>query len=110
MAVTNFACVRFCGRHALLTLAFSASLAMSLGPTAQGEERFAEACALKDIKVIALIEEHGAAGDLSSDRLGDAGLTMLRARAACYQGRVGEALALYQSIFDLGPVTSLRRR
>jgi hypothetical protein len=56
---------------------------------------FASICALKEIKVITLIEEHGAAADLASDRLGDAGLAMLRARMACYEGRVAEAVALY---------------
>jgi hypothetical protein len=37
-------------------------------------------------------------------------VTMLRPRLACYEGRIGEALALYESIFDLGPVASLRRQ
>jgi hypothetical protein len=52
----------------------------------------------------------GAAEDLPADRLGSAGLTMLRARLACYKGRVSEALALYDSILALGPVASLRRQ
>jgi hypothetical protein len=64
-------------------------------------------CARKEIAAITLIEDHGAAGDVSSDRLGQAGLTMQRARMACYEGRVGEALALYESILNLGPVASL---
>jgi hypothetical protein len=64
-------------------------------------------CARKEIAAITLIEDHGAAGDVSSDRLGQAGLTMQRARMACYEGRVGEALALYDSILNLGPVASL---
>jgi hypothetical protein len=71
---------------------------------------FATICALKEIKVITLIEEHGAAADLVSDRLGDAGLAMLRARMACYQGRVAEAVALYDEILSLGPVRSADRR
>jgi hypothetical protein len=37
-------------------------------------------------------------------------MTMLRARLICYEGRVVEALALYESILDLGPVASLRRQ
>jgi hypothetical protein len=57
-----------------------------------------------------LIEDHGAAEDLPSARLGDAAMTMLRARSVCYEGRVGEALALYESILELGPVASLRRQ
>lgn len=68
---------------------------------------FSGDCARKDIAAITLIEDHGAAGDISADRLGQAGLTMLRARMACYDGRVGEALALYDGILNLGPVASL---
>jgi hypothetical protein len=70
---------------------------------------FATVCALKETKVITLIEDHGEAGDLPADRLGDAGLAMLRARLACYEGRVAEALALYDGILSLGPVVSLRK-
>jgi hypothetical protein len=36
-------------------------------------------------------------------------MAMLRARLACYEGRVSEALALYDSILNLGPVVSLRK-
>jgi hypothetical protein len=70
---------------------------------------FATVCALKETKVITLIEDHGEAGDLPADSLGDAGLAMLRARLACYEGRVAEALALYDGILSLGPVVSLRK-
>jgi hypothetical protein len=70
---------------------------------------FAMACALKEVKVITLIEDHADAGDLPSDSLGDARLAMLRARLACYEGRVGEALALYDGILNLGPVVSFRK-
>jgi hypothetical protein len=88
---------------AVVFAATTATAAESLSVT------FATACALKETRVITLIEDHGAAEDLSSDRLGDAGLTMLRARMACYEGRVGEALALYDSVLSLGPVVSLRK-
>ena len=65
---------------------------------------------MKEVAVITLIEDHGAAEDLPGDRLANATLTMLRARSVCYEGRVGEALALYDSILDLGPVASVRRQ
>jgi hypothetical protein len=35
---------------------------------------------------------------------------MMRARSACHDGRVGEALAAYESILNLGPVASLPRQ
>jgi hypothetical protein len=111
MVVRTFACPGFQERRVVATLALVASLGMTISAMAQGQARqFARECALKETAVITLIEDHGAAEDLPADRLGDAGLTMLRARAACYEGRVGEALALYESIFELGPVASLRRQ
>ena len=84
-------------------------LAMAINAVAQGHSvQFARECALKETTVITLIEDHGAAEDVPAERLGAAGLTMLRARLTCYEGRVVEALALYDSILDLGPVASLR--
>jgi hypothetical protein len=70
---------------------------------------FATVCALKETEVITLIEDHGETGDLPADRLVDAGLAMLGARLACYEGRVAEALALYDGILSLGPVVSVRK-
>ena len=111
MVVRTFVCSRFRERRLLPALALVASLAMTISAMAQGQaEKFARECALKEITVITVIEDHGAAEDLPADRLANAGVTMLHARSACYQGRVGEALALYQSILDLGPVASLRRQ
>src|SRR5882757_6372477 len=111
MTVRTFACARFRERRVLPALALGASLAMTMSGMAQGQAgQFARECALKETTVITLIEDHGAAEDLPADRLGDAGLTMLRARLTCYEGRVAEALALYESILDLGPVASLRRQ
>ena len=84
--------------------------AVATGASAEWQSGpFAMVCALKETKVITLIEDHGEPGDLPSDSLGDAGLAMLRARLACYEGRVSEALALYDNILNLGPVVSFRK-
>jgi hypothetical protein len=96
----------------LLPWLASAVVACAVASGAAADEKsgsFATVCALKEVKVITLIEDHGEAQDLPSDSLGDAGLAMLRARSACYEGRVGEALALYDGILRLGPVVSLRK-
>jgi hypothetical protein len=83
---------------------------MTIGAMAQGQtEPFAPACAAKEVPSLTLIEEHGAAGDVSAERLSNAGMTLYRARSVCHAGRVGEALALYDSILTLGPVASSRR-
>ncbi len=111
MVARTFACPRFRERRLLPALALVASLAMTVSTMAQGQAgQLARECALKEIAVITLIEDHVAAEDLPAVRLGNAGQAMLQARAACYDGRVGEALALYESILDLGPVASLRRQ
>ena len=90
-------------------IATAVSLATMIGTIAQAQAGdFSRDCARARKSVaITLIEDHGAAGDVSSDRLGRAGLTMLSARLSCYEGRVGGALALYDSILNLGPVASL---
>jgi hypothetical protein len=95
----------------LPTLAVVASLVGAVGAATHAQaEELPQVCALKENAVIIVIEDHGAAEDVSADRLGDAGLTMLHARSVCYQGRTREALALYESILDLGPVASLHPR
>jgi hypothetical protein len=91
---------------AALIVGFGVAVAAGAARADWQSGSFAAICAAKEIKVITLIEDHGAAADLASDRLGDAGLAMLRARLACYEGRVAEAVALYDGILSLGPVAA----
>jgi hypothetical protein len=66
-------------------------------------------CAARDLQVIILIEEHGVANDIASERLSKAGLAQMDARLACSAGRVEEAVALYDGIIgSLGPMLSRR--
>src|SRR5215468_7108984 len=75
-------------RWVLRAVVLSASLVTATGAMAQAQPgQFARECALMETMVITLIEDHAVAEDLPADRLGNAGLTMLRARMACYQGR-----------------------
>lgn len=105
MAVRTSACLP----RLLPALVLIASIGMTISAEAQEQTRtLAKECATKDVAVVTLIEDHGAAGDVSADRLGKAALTMLDARMVCREGRVGEALALYESILDLKPAASLR--
>lgn len=111
MLAKIFADLKFRKRHVSPALGLVASLALTTGVMAQEQTRqFAKECALKEITVVTLIEDHGVADDLPADRLAAAGLAMLHARSTCYAGRVDEALALYGSILDLGPVASLQGR
>jgi hypothetical protein len=68
--------------------------------------RLARECAVKEVAAITVIEDHGEADDLPANRLSEAGETMMGARSACYEGRVSEALAMYDRVIALGPVAS----
>jgi hypothetical protein len=88
-------------------------LGVATGIVAAGEEIFAKICAERDVRIITLIEDHGAAmlsGPIGgNETLGRAGLMLFEARGACYRGRVDEAIALYDKIVTmLGPVRSPR--
>jgi len=66
-------------------------------------------CAARDVEVITLIEDHGNANDIASERLAAAGQTWMHARIACSAGRVEEGVALYDEIVrSLGPMLSRR--
>ncbi|TCU14863.1 hypothetical protein [Rhizobium sullae] len=104
--------IREKGTRALLCglLLASAYLASTMAAKTQVQtEHFPRECALKEITVITLIEDHGAAEDLPADRLHNAALMQLRARSACSEGRIHEAHALYDRILDLGPIASAKR-
>lgn len=66
----------------------------------------AAACAARDLQAITTIENHGVAQDVPSRSLYGAALTIERARAACRDGRLDEAVALYDLILTLGPVVA----
>jgi hypothetical protein len=106
--------MRFVPLKRIVVAGILAVAACAVGPGAASADwqsgPFARVCALKEIKVITLIDDHGEAADLPSERLADAALALLRARLACYEGRVAEAVALYDEILNLGPVASAQRQ
>ena len=64
----------------------------------------ADICMAREMDVTTLIEGNGETGDLTPDILAEVTLIMLRAGAACYESRVNEAVALYDSILALGAI------
>jgi hypothetical protein len=68
-------------------------------------------CPARDVEVVILIEDHGAANDVAPERLAKAGLTQMEARAACSEGRVTKGIAIYDEIIrSLGPMLSRSAR
>jgi hypothetical protein len=59
---------------------------------------FTRGCAARDLQILMLIEESEKTTAVSMDKLSDAMLLMLEARIVCHQGRVTDAMALYDSI------------
>jgi hypothetical protein len=55
-------------------------------------------CAKRDLQLITQIEQYGESRDMRPEIANEAFWTMMRARAACYDARVAEGLALYDTI------------
>ena len=88
---------------ALVTVCLGASA------TAATAGSFTRGCAARDVQVLMLIEERESTNTISAQRSADAIIAMLHARMVCHEGRVLDALALYDSITKgLTPLLSER--
>jgi hypothetical protein len=66
-------------------------------------------CAARDVEVVILIEDHGAANDIAPEKLAKAALAQMDARVECSNGHMEDGLALYNDILRaLGPMLSQR--
>jgi hypothetical protein len=73
---------------------------------------FTRGCAARDLQILMLIEEHESAETFPPEKLSDAMLTMLHARMVCHEGRVVDALAIYENVaqsLTANPFVSGRR-
>jgi hypothetical protein len=59
---------------------------------------FTRGCAARDLQILMLIEERESADAIAAEKVSEALLTMMDARMVCYQGRVVDALAIYENI------------
>src|SRR5713226_7202236 len=74
---------------------------------------FTRECAARDLQILMLIEERENTNAISAEKVSDAMLLMLEARIVCYEGRVLDAMALYDGITQSitpDPALSLRRK
>jgi hypothetical protein len=72
---------------------------------------FTRGCAARDLQILMLIEDRESSGMLSMERSSEAVLAMLEARIVCHEGRVVDAMALYDSIArSITPDTMLSAR
>jgi hypothetical protein len=104
-----------CSRSTRWLLIIASVLGTAMSGAAAGDGIFARVCSEREVTVITLIEDHGAAAfiepSVGNETLSGAGLMLMEAREECYRGRVAEAIALYDKIATvLGPVSAQRTR
>jgi hypothetical protein len=94
-------------KHAILvaaaTVLFAGPLAAQTNAVSVSNE-----CAQRDVESVTLLEQTGEAQDLPGYVLYETFMTVLRARAACNEGRVADGLALYDGI--IRPVLAQRKQ
>jgi hypothetical protein len=85
------------GRRGFVSLFLVAAFLGALSSGA-ASGAFTRGCAARDLQILMLIEERESSNTVAADTLNDAMLTMLEARIVCHEGRVVDAMALYDSI------------
>jgi hypothetical protein len=72
---------------------------------------FTRGCAARDLQILFLVEQQEASGLVPPEKLSDALIEMMHARIVCHEGRVLDALAIYDAVAEsLRPVRSGRAR
>jgi hypothetical protein len=61
---------------------------------------FTRGCAARDLQLLSLIEQQENAGSIPTEKISQALLEMMHARVVCHQGRVLDALAIYDAVAE----------
>ena len=61
---------------------------------------FTRGCASRDLQLLTVIEEQENAGSIPAEKISEALLEMMNARIVCHQGRVLDALAIYDAVSE----------
>ena len=70
---------------------------------------FTRGCAARDLQLLTMIEEQETAGSIPAEKVSEALLEMMHARIVCHNGRVLDALAIYDAVTDsVRPIRSGR--
>ena len=86
-----------------------ATIAFGVMTHAAAAGSFTRGCAARDMQLLIVIEEQENAGSISAEKISEALLDMMHARIVCHQGRVLDALAIYDAVSEsVRPVWSRR--
>jgi hypothetical protein len=92
-----------------LSRSILAAVGVCIMATAATAGGFTRGCAARDLQLLMTIEARENTGTVPAEKLSDAMVEMMHARIVCHQGRVLDALALYDAIDEsLQPILSGR--
>jgi hypothetical protein len=92
-----------------LSRSILAAMGVCIVATAATAGGFTRGCAARDLQLLMTIEVRENTGTVPAEKLSDAMVEMMHARIVCHQGRVLDALALYDAIDEsLQPILSGR--
>jgi hypothetical protein len=83
-----------------LNLCVAAAIGLGLMTDLATAGSFTPRCAARDLQILFMIEEQESAGTIAPDKIGDALNEMMHARIVCHEGRVLDALAIYDAVAD----------
>ena len=86
-----------------------ATIAVGVTTHAAAAGSFTRGCAARDLQLLTVIEEQERTGSMSAEKVSEALLEMMHARIVCHQGRVLDALAIYDAVTEsVRPIRSGR--
>jgi hypothetical protein len=77
-----------------------ATVVVSVMTHAAAAGSFTRGCAARDLQLLTVIEEQELTGSIPAERMKHALLGMMHARIVCHQGRVFDALAIYDAVTE----------
>jgi hypothetical protein len=77
-----------------------ATVVVSVMTHAAAAGSFTRGCAARDLQLLTVIEEQELTGSIPAERMKHALLGMMHARIVCHQGRVLDALAIYDAVTE----------
>jgi hypothetical protein len=86
-----------------------ATVVVSVMTQAAAAGSFTRGCAARDLQLLTVIEEQELSGSISAEKISGALIEMMHARIVCHQGRVLDALAIYDAVAEsVRPIRSGR--
>ena len=84
--------------HLVRTMAIFAVLVGMVTNSTAGGGSFTRGCAARDMQILMMLEQRESASALAAQELSETLITIVDARMVCFEGRVLDALEIYDNI------------